>query len=145
MASVSEELRAKLASAKSNKSQKDGIADAFNGVTLKLIKKFIAEVDAGSVVLEDISDLNRLFQMYMAINDLNSAENGNGTLPTMVPSQKGVFETEGLVKTVKAFNEGEEDQEFIDLEALAQMDSTDIQNMMIRREEQVNLDNEGAF
>ena len=145
MASVSDELRAKLAISKSNKSQKDGIADAFNGVTLKLIKKFIAEVDAGSVVLEDISDLNRLFQMYMAINDLNSAENGNGTLPTMVPSQKGVFETEGLVKTVKAFNEDEEDQEFIDLEALSKMDASDIQKMMIRREEQVNNDNEGAF
>lgn len=145
MTSISDELRTKLATAKSNRSQKDGIADAFNGVTLKLIKKFIAEVDAGSVQLEDISDLNRLFQMYMAINDLNNAETGNGMLPTMAPTQKGVFETEGLVKTVKAFNEDEEDQEFIDLEALSKMDATDIQNMMIRREEQVNNDNEGAF
>lgn len=143
--STSDELRTKLALKKSNKSQKDGIAEAFNGVTLKLIKKFIAEVDAGSVQLEDIADLNKLFQMYMAINDLNNTESGTGVLPTMVPSQKGVFETEGLVKTVKSYNEDEEDQEYIDLEALAQMDSEAIQRMMIRREEQVNNDNEGAF
>lgn len=143
--STSDELRTKLALQKSNKSQKDGIAEAFNGVTLKLIKKFIAEVDAGSVQLEDIADLNKLFQMYMTINDLNNTEAGTGVLPTMVPSQKGVFETEGLVKTVKSYNDDEEDQEFIDLEALAKMDSGEIQKMMIRREEQVNKDNEGAF
>lgn len=143
--STSDELRTKLALQKSNKNQKDGIAEAFNGVTLKLIKKFIAEVDAGSVQLEDIADLNKLFQMYMAINDLNNTESGTGVLPTMVPSQKGVFETEGLVKTVKSYNEDEEDQEYIDLEALAKMDSGEIQKMMIRREEQVNKDNEGAF
>lgn len=143
--STSEELRTKLALKKSNKSQKDGIAEAFNGVTLKLIKKFIAEVDAGSVQLEDIADLNKLFQMYMAINDLNNTDSGTGVLPTMVPSQKGVFETEGLVRTVKSYNDDEEDQDFIDLEALAKMDSEEIQRMMIRREEQVNNDNEGAF
>lgn len=143
--STSDELRTKLALQKSNKNQKDGIAEAFNGVTLKLIKKFIAEVDAGSVQLEDIADLNKLFQMYMTINDLNNTEAGTGVLPTMVPSQKGVFETEGLVKTVKSYNDDEEDQEFIDLEALAKMDSGEIQKMMIRREEQVNKDNEGAF
>lgn len=141
--SISDELRAGVAKAKKERDDKTALADAFNGASLKLIKQFIANVDSGAVVIDDVADLSRLMNIYLEINNVGNGEGGTGTLPSVTPKQKEVFEEENIVVS-KVADDGEE-EDYIDLEALSEMSTEDVAKMLMKREEQVNNDNEGAF
>lgn len=140
--SMAEDLKSRVNQQKKDRSQKDELAGAFNGVSLKLIKQFIANVDSGAVQIDDVADLNRLVNIYFQINDIGTGEEGTGTLPSMAPTQKKLFEDKGMVVKNEALGEDEEDEEYVDLGTLSEMTSEDLEKMLTERETQVNNENE---
>ena len=55
------------------------LRDTFNNASLTLINQFMAKVMAGSIDIDDVGDLTRLFQIYMQINNINAGmQEGTG-------------------------------------------------------------------
>lgn len=120
---------------------KEGLAEAFNGVSLKLIKQFISNVEAGSVQIDDVGDLSRLFNIYRDVNELGTGEEGTGSLPKMSQMQRDVLGSD--VKLTGG--DSEDDVSYVDLEDMMNLDADDIEKMMNKREVQINKENEATL
>lgn len=120
---------------------KEGLAEAFNGVSLKLIKQFISNVEAGSVQIDDVGDLSRLFNIYRDVNELGTGEEGTGALPKMSQMQRDVLGSD--VKLTGG--DSEDDVSYVDLEDMMNLDADDIEKMMNKREVQINKENEATL
>lgn len=140
--SLSKQMRDQLEKSKNKTNSKDQLVDSFNDATLMLIKQFIGNVQSGAVSIDDTADVMRLFQIFEKINDIQTGDNGTGTLPAMTGVQKELMED--VVKTEKKIINGEE-EDVVDLEELSKLSVEDITKMMNQREVQVNRDNEGMF
>lgn len=140
--SMADEIRERVAKQKKERNSKDELANAFNNVSLKLLNQFIANVQSGAVEIDNVTDVARLFGIYKEINDIQTGEEGTGVLPSMSPTQKKLFEENQVLVTKESENEDEPPEEYIDLEALSNMSSGDIERMLTERETKVNNENE---
>lgn len=140
--SMADEIRERVAKQKKERNSKDELANAFNNVSLTLLNRFIANVQSGTVEIDNVTDVARLFGIYKEINDIQTGEEGTGVLPSMSPTQKKLFEEHQVLVTKESENEDEPLEEYIDLEALSNMSSGDIERMLTERETEVNNENE---
>jgi len=140
---MSDSMRETLNNKKNSKNAKEDVRDAFNMTALKLIRRFTEEVEAGTIEVTDIADVMRLYNMYLSVNDLQSGEDGMGNLPALPRDQKKLLEDS--ISTVKATNEDEEDQDFINDIEFENKTSEEIAELLTKRETEVNKTNEGVF
>lgn len=141
--SMADDLREKVNKNKKDMNSKEGLAEAFNGVSLKLIKQFIGNVEAGSVQIDDVADLARLFSIFTDINDISTgAGEGNGTLPKMTSMQRNT-----MSEDVKLHQEGDEEdgEDYVDIDDLLSKNSDEIEAMLNKREMQMNKENEATM
>ena len=136
-------LRDNLDRAKKKKSAKEDLIEGFNDASITLIKQFIANVNSGTIQIDDTADLMRLFNIYTQVNDIQSgAASGNGAPPALSRTRKEVMED--MIPSDRQVVNGEE-EDIIDLDALIAMSAEDIQQLMTKREVEVNRENEAAF
>ena len=103
----------------------------------------MAKVMAGSIDIDDVGDLTRLFQIYMQINNINAGmQEGTGQLPALSATQKDIIADK--VSTEKATIDGEE-EEVVSLEELAKLSDEEIDKMLLDKEIQMNKENEATF
>jgi len=140
---MSDRLRENINNKKNSVNAKEEVGSAFNMVALKLLRKFTEEVEAGSIEVTDISDVMRLYNMFLSVNDLQNGEEGSGKLPALPREQRKLLEDS--ITTVKARNEEEEDQDYINDFEFENKTAEEIAELLTRREAEVNKTNEGVF
>lgn len=125
-------------------STEEALRNTFNESTTKLINQFMADVNSGSIKIEDVGDLTRLFQIYLQVNNIdNMAEGNNGTFPELSSGQREIFEKH--VAVGKEEDEEGEEEETISLTDLESADDSTIDKMLQERELEMNKENEGSF
>lgn len=143
MSTSAERMREAKRTKEIERSTEEALRDTFNLASQKLINQFMAQVMAGSIVIDDVADLTRLFQIYGQINNINQLSNeGGGTLPAMSSGQKEIIQ--GVIPTEKSVIDGEE-ADVVSLDELAEMSDEDIEKMLESKELQMNQENEATF
>ena len=104
----SDAIRDNVNKKKSNKDVKGEVRNEFNQVTLKLIKRFIEDVETGTVAVTDIADVMRLYNMYLSVNEIGEGEDGTGRLPELPRKQRQFLE--GKVLSLDEGNSEEEEE-----------------------------------
>lgn len=138
---LSSSIRENLDKKKKDKDSKIAMADKFNDASTVLINKFMAEVTAGNIELDGVTDLMRLFQIYTQINDIKSGDSeGTGQLPALTKAQHDIMDA---VVTVRG-NEDDEDSAYLDMDELEKLTSEDIGKLMAQREITMNKENEST-
>ena len=100
-------------------------------------------VMSGHIQIEDTADLSRLFAIYMQINNINAIESGtSGAIPEISIGQQSVFKEKLDVETETVNGETED---YIDLDDLAELSDEDVSEMMLKRELELNKENEVSF
>lgn len=138
----SDAIRDNVNKKKSNKDVKGEVRNEFNQVTLKLIKRFIEDVETGTVAVTDIADVMRLYNMYLSVNEIGEGEDGTGRLPELPRKQRQFLEGKVL-----SLDEGhsEEEEEYIDETTFEDMTTEEVEKLLIQREEELNSFNEGEY
>lgn len=140
---LSDSMREGIQKKKGHQNVKNDVRDAFNNVSLKLIKQFIEGVETGTIEVSDISDVMRLYNMYLSVNELQGGDEGSGTLPALPRGQRDIFLDS--IKTIKAPTEEEEDIDYIVDSDFENKTAEDIEKLLTQREMEVNKENEGMF
>lgn len=125
------------------KTSEENLRDTFNDSAKTLIMQFMAEVKSGSIQIDDVADLSRLFQIYSQVNDLNELGSGQGSLPQLSPGQRKIM-NESMETKTRENNDGEE-EEVVSLESLENMADEQIDEMLKSREVEMNKENEESF
>ena len=73
---------------KSKEDVKNETLNNFNQATLILINDFIKKVMNGTIELKDPNEFQRIFAMYMQLNELDEQNTSGGSLPELALSQK---------------------------------------------------------
>lgn len=127
--------------------QKKELTDIFNDITYDLIFEFMGKTSTGEVKLENTSDLMRLFQIWLEVNDIKSLKqqslngsNMGGSLPPIPSLEKDVLKEN--IKT-KAEVKGEEVVEYVDNEELSSMTVEEMAKFLEERSKAMNQSNEG--
>lgn len=127
--------------------QKKELTDIFNDITYDLIFEFMGKTNTGEVKLENTSDLMRLFQIWLEVNDIKSlkqqALTGTGTggsLPPIPSLEKGIMGDNIKTKTEML---GNEPVEYVDNEELSSMTVEEMAKFLEERSKAMNQSNEG--
>lgn len=126
-----------------NRSKKEELAELFNTATLKSIKQYIKGVNDGSIVVENVSDMARLVNIYAELNDISYGEgSGEGVLPPVPETQlsylgdakeeKEVVDEEGNIST----------ESVVDLNDIAQLSDEAYEELLNKRADELNVQNE---
>lgn len=138
---LSSQLREELDKKKRDKDSKSAMADKFNAASTVLINKFMAEVTAGNIELDGVTDLMRLFQIYTQVNEIKlGEEEGMGQLPALTQAQ---HDTMDAIVSVRGTGE-EDDTSYVDMDELEKLTSEDINKLMAQREITMNKENEST-
>ncbi|QPI18394.1 hypothetical protein [Enterococcus phage EFGrNG] len=141
--SMADRIKENAEQKKMERTSEQRLRDTFNNASLTLINQFMAKVMAGSIDIDDVGDLTRLFQIYMQINNINAGmQEGTGQLPALSATQKDIIADK--VSTEKATIDGEE-EEVVSLEELAKLSDEEIDKMLLDKEIQMNKENEATF
>lgn len=140
----SDNVRSKMERKKKDITSEEILRENFNEGSLRLINRFMKDIDSGAVRLESISDFSRLFQIYAEVNNISDlGGEGSGTLPAL-PSQEREVIADAL--PIHTESDGENGTvEFVDLEALTDMTEEDIQKLLVQKEIDLNKRNEETF
>ena len=143
MSNTADNIRKKLEKKKAPKSSSEELLDTINEASTLLVKKFLANVQSGSIELTDVPDLVRVISMA---GDLNSWSNGNtggtGAPPAVSLKQSEILDRALTPKT--EIVDGEE-KEVIDLSELEALPDEDIEKLLREREIGYNQENEATF
>ena len=140
---LADRLRENQHKKKVERTSEEILRDTFNEASTTLINQFMAQVLAGSIHIDDVADLTRLFQIYMQINNINQGiGDGQGTLPSLPMGQKDIIES--VIETNKAVIAGEE-EDVISLSDLAELTDEQVDKMLEQKEVQMNQENEATF
>lgn len=126
-----------------NRSKKEELAELFNTATLKSIKQYIKGVNDGSIVVENVSDMARLVNIYAELNDISYGEgSGEGVLPPVPETQlsylgdakeeKPVVDEDGNIST----------ESVVDLNDIAQLSDEAYEELLNKRADELNVQNE---
>lgn len=133
-------MRENLDRAKKHGDSKSSLADKFNVASEVLIDRFMKDVMAGSVEIDGVTDLMRLFQIYQQVNEIGTGDGeGTGRLPSLTRGQQEQLEE---YVSVKPSDNEDDESVYIDMEELASLTPEAVEAMMAKREQQVNRDNE---
>lgn len=140
---LSDSIRDNVNKKKGKKDPKEEVRNGFNHVTLKLLKRFIEDVENGTIQVSDIADVMRLYNMYLNINDLANGDEGTGKLPSLPREQLKLLEDSVTVN--KATSEDGEDEVFINEAEFMTKSAEEIQKLLTEREISINNENERMF
>lgn len=141
--SLADRLKEDVSKKKIEQSSEETLRNTFNEASSKLINQFMADVLSGSIKIDDVGDLSRLFQIYMSVNDINENQGAGGTLPELSSGQKELFGSH--IETTKTENEDGEEEETINLSDLEGLEDDSIDKMLQDRELEMNKENEGGL
>jgi len=141
--SLADRLKEGVSKKKIEQSSEETLRNTFNEASSKLINQFMADVLSGSIKIDDVGDLSRLFQIYMSVNDINEKQGAGGTLPELSSGQKELFGNH--IEITKTENEDGEEEETVNLSDLEGLEDDSIDKMLQDRELEMNKENEGGL
>ncbi len=120
---------------KSKEDVKNETLNNFNQATLILINDFIKKVMNGAIELKDPNEFQRIFAMYMQLNELDEQNTSGGSLPELALSQK-----EFLDKTLKV-EQDDSGEAIVDEQSLLDMTEDDVKSLMEHMDNEQNIQN----
>lgn len=120
---------------KSKEDVKNETLNNFNQATLILINDFIKKVMNGSIELKDPNEFQRIFAMFMQLNELDEQNTSGGSLPELALSQK-----EFLDKTLKV-EQDDSGESIVDEQSLLDMTEDDVKSLMEHMDKEQNMQN----
>lgn len=126
-----------------NRSKKEELAELFNTATLKSIKQYIKGVNDGSIVVENVSDMARLVNIYAELNDISYGEgSGEGVLPPVPETQLSYLGDAKEEKTVVDEDGNISTESVVDLNDIAQLSDEAYEELLNKRADELNVQNE---
>lgn len=126
-----------------NRSKKEELAELFNTATLKSIKQYIKGVNDGSIVVENVSDMARLVNIYAELNDISYGEgSGEGVLPPVPETQLSYLGDAKEEKTVIDEDGNISTESVVDLNDIAQLSDEAYEELLNKRADELNVQNE---
>ena len=126
-----------------NRSKKEELAELFNTATLKSIKQYIKGVNDGSIVVENVSDMARLVNIYAELNDISYGEvSGEGVLPPVPETQLSYLGDVKEEKTVVDEDGNISTESVVDLNDIAQLSDEAYEELLNKRADELNVQNE---
>ena len=126
-----------------NRSKKEELAELFNTATLKSIKQYIKGVNDGSIVVENVSDMARLVNIYAELNDISYGEgSGEGVLPPVPETQLSYLGDAKEEKTVVDEDGNISTESDVDLNDIAQLSDEAYEELLNKRADELNVQNE---
>lgn len=126
-----------------NRSKKEELAELFNTATLKSIKQYIKGVNDGSIVVENVSDMARLVNIYAELNDISYGEgSGEGVLPPVPETQLSYLGDAKEEKTVVDEDGNISTESVVDLNDIAQLSDEAYEELLNKRADELNAQNE---
>ena len=119
----------------SSEEVKDKTISNFNQATLKMSEDFLRKAMNGQKEIRDMADFQRLFAMFMQINELQNGVQGTGTLPELSLGSKQIIDDELNV------SENEDGEGFIDEQALLEMTEEDVKSLLEKKDNDKNMIN----
>lgn len=120
---------------KSKEDVKNETLNNFNQATLILINDFIKKVMNGAIELKDPNEFQRIFAMFMQLNELDEQNTSGGSLPELALSQK-----EFLDKTLKV-EQDDSGEAIVDEQSLLDMTEDDVKSLMEHMDNEQNMQN----
>lgn len=120
---------------KSKEDVKNETLNNFNQATLILINDFIKKVMNGAIELKDPNEFQRIFAMFMQLNELDEQNTSGGSLPELALSQK-----EFLDKTLKV-EQDDSGEAIVDEQSLLDMTEDDVKSLMEHMDKEQNMQN----
>lgn len=142
MSSTASNIRKQLDRKKESKTSSEELLDNINDASSLLVKKFLANVQAGSVEMTDITDLVRVISMASDINSWSTGTGGAGAPPSISLRQGDILDK--MLEVTTEVVEGEE-VDVIDLSKLETMDNETVESLLVEREITYNQENEATF
>lgn len=135
------ELAKDLDNEQSFDSVKEETLTHFNKASLKLSKSFLEKVINGYVDISDINDFQRIFAMFMQINEIEEkGMNGEGSgAPQLTVRDRKVLED-----TMK-FNDTPDGDGYVDTDSVEDMTEEDIAKLLEDTEKAMNEENYNSF
>lgn len=143
MSNTADKLRQGLEKKKAPRTSEEALIDDINDVSSLLVKRFLANVKAGGVELNDVTDLVRVISLASEINNWNvGGSEGTGAPPAISTGQLDVFER--TLNVTKQTVDGKEEN-VIDLNEIEALTDDQIVALMQEREILHNQENEATF
>lgn len=120
---------------KSKEDVKNETLNNFNQATLILINDFIKKVMNGTIELKDPNEFQRIFAMFMQLNELDEQNTSGGSLPELALSQK-----EFLDSTLKV-EQDDSGEAIVDEQSLLDMTEDDVKSLMEHMDNEQNIQN----
>lgn len=125
----------------SYESVKEETLTHFNKASLKLSKAFLDKVVNGYIEIDDINDFQRIFAMFMQINEIEEkGMNGEGSsAPQLTIADRNVLEN-----SIK-FNDTPDGDGYLDTESIENLSEEDISKLLEDTEKTMNEENYNNF
>lgn len=120
---------------KSKEDIKNETLNNFNQATLILINDFIKKVTNGTIELKDPNEFQRIFAMYMQLNELDSNNSGGGSLPELAVKQKEMLDS------TLSIEQDDSGEAIVDEQALLDMTESDINELISNMDKEQNQQN----
>lgn len=111
----------------------------FNNSAQTLTKAFFQKVQNGEVEITDVNEFQRIFAMFLQINELENGTDGNGVLPQLSVSQNRALDQN------LEFESDDEGEQYIVESSIEDLSEEDLMKMIAQKEEAMNEDNYKQF
>lgn len=111
----------------------------FNNTAQTLTKAFFQKVQNGEVEITDVNEFQRVFAMFLQINELENGTDGNGVLPQLSVSQNRALDQN------LEFESDDEGEQYVVESSIEDMTEEDLMKMIVQKEEAMNEDNYRQF
>lgn len=111
----------------------------FNNTAQTLTKAFFQKVQNGEVEITDVNEFQRIFAMFLQINELENGTDGTGMLP-----QLSVSQNRALDQNIE-FESDDEGEQYVVESSIEDMTEEDLMKMIAQKEEAMNEDNYKQF
>lgn len=111
----------------------------FNNTAQTLTKAFFQKVQNGEVEITDVNEFQRIFAMFLQINELENGTDGNGVLPQLSVSQNRALDQN------LEFESDDEGEQYIVESSIEDLSEEDLMKMIAQKEEAMNEDNYKQF
>lgn len=111
----------------------------FNNTAQTLTKAFFQKVQNGEVEITDVNEFQRIFSMFLQINELENGTDGNGVLPQLSVSQNRALDQN------LEFESDDEGEQYIVESSIEDLSEEDLLKMIAQKEEAMNEDNYKQF
>ena len=111
----------------------------FNNTAQTLTKAFFQKVQNGEVEITDVNEFQRVFAMFLQINELENGTDGNGVLPQLSVSQNRALDQN------LEFESDDEGEQYIVESSIEDLSEEELMKMIAQKEEAMNEDNYKQF